>query len=132
MANEAVCIETPTRFARRTISPGAVLPFGTLTVLSDPNTVAATSSNSDKFGGIVWTPSISTDAFTEITVALDGTWDLKDSGSGFTVGELVSVGGANTVKTCTEAELITGDTVGKADETASASEVSRVQVGVTI
>ena len=129
MANEAVCIETPTKFVRRTIAAGAELPFGTIVKLSaDPDTVAA-SAAADVFGGIVWTPSISTDTFTEITVALDGTWDMKDAGAGITLGGIVSLNGANLIKQAVEAEMVTGAAFGKCLETAAASEVVRTRVG---
>ncbi|HEC65233.1 MAG TPA: hypothetical protein ENI23_08065, partial [bacterium] len=54
MANEAVCIETPSRFGRFTIAAGAVLPFGTLMKLTGDNTVSASDSADDPFMGIVW------------------------------------------------------------------------------
>jgi hypothetical protein len=129
MANEAVCIETPTKFTRRTVADGTAIPLGTILLLSDPNTASATTGNGETFGGIAWEEKKADDGLTQLTAAMDGVWDLKDSGSGVTVGSLVSVGGANTVKLCTEAELITGDFIGKAEETASASEVFRVRVG---
>ena len=129
MTNEAVCIETPTKFARRTVADGTAIALGTVLLLSDPNTASATTANSETFGGISWEEKTASDGLIEITVALDGVWDMKDSGSGVTVGQLVSVGGVNTVKVCTEAELITGDFIGKSEETASGSEVFRVRVG---
>jgi len=129
MANEAVCIETPTRFARRTIATGTAIPFGSVMNLSsDPDTVTI-SSGADVFGGICWTPILSTDTFTEITVALDGTWDMKDAGAGVTLGGQVSLNGVNLIKQATEAEMVTGNLLGKCLETAAASEVVRVRVG---
>ncbi len=58
------------------IAAGAVLPFGTLCKLTDPNTVVASSASNDPYGGIVWERvSTATSTHTEITVALDGVWD---------------------------------------------------------
>ncbi|MFC1736929.1 hypothetical protein ACFL1X_12500 [Candidatus Hydrogenedentota bacterium] len=131
MANEAVCIETPTRWARRTIATGTAIPFGSIMNLSsDPDTVTI-SSGADVFGGICWTPILATDTFTEITVALDGTWDMKDAGAGITLGGLVSLNGVNLIKQATEAEFPTGNVLGKCLETAAASEVVRVRVGAS-
>ena len=130
MANEAVCIETPNKFARYTIAAGAVLPLGTLVYISaDPHTVAATSAADQSFAGIVWgKASTSTDTFTEITVAQDGVWDLKDAGAGMTLGTLCAIGGANLVQTADAADILNGALVGYVEETAAASEVVRVKL----
>lgn len=130
MANEAVCIETPSRFARRNIAAGSVLPVGTLVYFSaDPNTVSATSSAGQSFAGIVWEiASTSSTTFTEITVALDGVWDIKDSGAGSTIGSLVAVGGANLSVTATASDLLNGAVIGEVEETVSASEVARTRL----
>lgn len=130
MANEAVCIETPSRFARYTIAAGAVLPFGTLVYLSsDPHTVSATSAADQSFVGIVWERvSTATSTHTEITVALDGVWDIKDAGAGSAIGVLVAVGGANLSVTADAADILNGAVIGYIEETASASEVVRTRL----
>ncbi len=128
MANEAVCIETPTIFERKTIASGTVVPFGSLMELTSPNTVAI-SNGDDVFGGIAWQTLISTDTFTEIVVAKNGVWDIKDSGAGMAVGNMCSVNGVNLVKTLIEADVVLGKVVGKVMITAGASDVVRVQVG---
>ncbi len=130
MANEAVCIETPTKFARRVIAAAAVLPFGTITKLTDNNTVVASSADNDPFGGIVFERvSTATSTHTEITVALDGVWGIKDSGSGGSAGAMVNVGGTNLIVDSAAADLLTGSVVGKREKDASASEVTRIRVG---
>ena len=128
MANEAVCIETPTIFERKTIATGTLIPFGSLMELTTPNTVAI-SNGDDVFGGIAWQTILASDTFTEIVVAKNGVWDIKDSGAGMTVGNMCSVNGVNLVKTLIEADVVLGKTVGKVMETAGASAVVRVQVG---
>lgn len=130
MANEAVCIETPTRFARRTIATGTAIPFGSIMDLSSDADTVTISSGDDVFGGICWTPILATDTFTEITVALNGTWDCKDSGAGVTLGGIVTPNGVNLIKQAVEADMVTGQAMGKCLETAAASEVVRVRVGV--
>lgn len=129
MANEAVCIETPTIFERKTIVAGSVIPIGSIMQLSsDPNTVTI-SDGDNVFGGICWEASAATDTFTELTVAMNGIWDIKDSGGAMALGNICSVNGVNVVKTLIEADVVLGKAVGKVQETASAGEVVRVAVG---
>jgi len=132
MANEATCIETPTKFARYTCADGNALPIGTLLKLSDPNTASATSADNDKFAGIAWVEKVANDGVTEIVAALDGVWDMTDAGAGITVGNVVKVGGANTIMAAPEASMIIGELIGKTLEQAGASEVVRVRVGSII
>jgi hypothetical protein len=128
MVNEAVLIENPTRFARYTVADATGIPFGTIMKLSADFTAIASSADNDVFAGILWEEKTASDGVTEVTVALDGVWDLKDSGAGITLGSVVNVGGANLVIASAAADLLTGSVVGTADETASASEVIRVRV----
>jgi hypothetical protein len=132
MANEAVCIETPTRFARRIVADGTAIAYGTIMKLTDPNTAIASSADNDPFAGIAYESKAANDGVVELTCALDGVWDLKDSGSGVTVGAMVNIGGANLIIASAAADLLTGSIVGKAEETASASEVIRVRVGSNV
>jgi len=129
MANEAVCIETPTRFARYTVADGTGIAIGTILKLTDPNTAIASSADNDPFAGIAWEEKTASDGITEIVAALDGVWDIKDGGAGVTVGGIVNINGANVVAQSAAADLLTGSVVGKALETAAASEVIRVRVG---
>jgi hypothetical protein len=129
MANEAVCIETPTIFERKTVATGTAIPFGSIMQLSsDPNTITI-SDGDNVFGGICWESKTATDTTTEMVVAMNGTWDIKDSGAGMALGNMCSVNGVNLVKTLIEADVVLGKAVGKVQETASASEVVRVKVG---
>ena len=129
MANEAVCIETPTRFRRFTISAGAVIPIGTILKLTDPNTAAATTADNEVFAGIAWEASTATDTFTELTAAENGTWDITTTNAAITAGALVSIGGANLILTADADAVIKGEIVGKAQETCAGTEVIRVAVG---
>jgi hypothetical protein len=131
MADEAVCIETPTKFARYTVADGNALAIGTLLRLTGDNTAEAHGANdSAVFAGIVFEEKTALDGITEITAALDGVWDMTDGGDGITLGALVALDGtANEIRPAVEAEFPTGDIIGKALETASANEVIRVRVG---
>jgi len=129
MANEAVCIETPTEFARYTVADANAIPLGTLLKLTDPHTAIATSADNDPFAGIAWEEKTANDGITEITVAKNGVWDLTATAAGITVGAIVNIGGANLIITSAAADLLTGSVVGKAEETFGNSEVARVRVG---
>jgi len=64
MANEAVCIETPTIFERKTIADGVAIPAGSIMQLSsDPNTVTI-SAGDNVFGGIAWEVKTANDGIT--------------------------------------------------------------------
>lgn len=128
MANEAVCIETPTKFARYTVYDSLAIPLGTILKLSGDN-LAGPSTAADVWAGIAWEEKTASDGITEIVAALDGVWDLTNAGSTITLGGIVSLSGANLIKQAVEAEMVTGAVVGKALEGASASEVIRVRVG---
>ena len=129
MANEAVCIETPTEFRRYTVSDATGIPLGTILKLSDPNTAAASTADNDPFAGIAWEEKTANDGIVEITAAVNGIWDLKDSGAGINAGAICNIGGANLIIASAAADLLTGSVVGKALETAGGGEVIRVAVG---
>ena len=95
---------------------------------SSPNTVTI-SSGDDVFGGIAWQTILATDTFTEIVVAMDGTWDCKDSGAGVTMGGMVTPNGVNLIKQAVEADTVTGQLMGKVQETTGSGAVVRVKVG---
>ncbi len=129
MANEAACIETPSRFARFTIAAGAVLPFGTLVKLSADHTVVASDSADDPFEGIVWErASTATSTHTEITVALDGVWDILSSSGTEAIGIAVAVSAANTFAAADAADILNGAFIGYLEEEAGNAEVARVRL----
>jgi hypothetical protein len=129
MANEAVCIETPTEFRRYTVADGTGIAIGTILKLTDPNTAAASSADNDVFAGIAWEEKTASDGIVEITAAVNGIWDVTTTNAAITAGGIVSVGGANLIRAAAEADMITGEVVGKALETCAATEVIRVAVG---
>lgn len=129
MANEAVCIETPTRFRRYTVANENAIPLGTILKLSDPNTAAASSADNDVFAGIAWEEKTANDGITEIVAAVNGVWDITTTNAAIVAGALVSIGGANLILTADTNAVIKGELVGKAQETCSGTEVIRVAVG---
>lgn len=132
MANEAVWIVTPTNFVRRTVAAGTTISKGTLCVLSDPNTAAASSATSSAaaFAGIAWMDKLGTDTSTDQTYAVDGVADLTAATNAtFSAGALVVLSGANLVRAAVAGDLLTGSIIGKAEETAASGEVVRVRIG---
>ena len=128
MANEAVCIETPTRFARYTVSDGTGIAIGTLLQITDPNTASASSGDNQKFGGIAWEEKTASDGVTEIVAALDGTWDITCTDAAVTAGALVNLTAANQVAAAADADFENGSIVGRTLETSTTVETVRVRL----
>lgn len=130
MANEAVWIETPTRFNRFQLSAATSLSGGTLmAITTDPNIVAAGSTSGQSFAGILWGDSESADGNTNVTTAVNGVADLKCAGSTVGLGSMVAMSGANLIREANATDLLSGAIVGKALEQGAAAEVIRVRIG---
>ena len=131
MASEAVIIEllgnggAPVRY---TCADNTGIAKGTLLKLTDPRTVTATGADNDPFAGIAAMEKVANDGSTTITAYTHGIFDLTDSGAGITVGERVSIKGANTIAKVAGADQLFSD-VGIALETAGAGEVIAVLIG---
>ena len=130
MANEAVCIENPTKFARYTIAASAIPKYSLLQISSDPNTATISSGDGDVFGGIAMEETTVLGGMTQISAALDGVWDLKASTDAVTLGAMCVISGVNLIRPAVAADLLTGATFCKALETGDASEVIRVRLGL--
>ena len=131
MANEAICYEAPTRFARYTVADGTGIAKGTLLKLSTPNTAAAASADNDTIAGIAWMEKVASDGSTEIVAALDGTWGILTSAGAITVGNQVTINGANEIKVYTTLDDEKGYVLGRSLETiGAAATVIKVRVNV--
>ena len=129
----ATCIETPTRFARRTVANGTGIPIGTILKLTDGNVAIASSANNDPFAGIAWEEKTASDGITEITVAMNGRWSMTSTAAGMTAGAIVNIGGADAVVASAAADLLTGSVVGKVLNTlGGGGGTAIVEVGVMI
>jgi len=128
MANEAVCIETPTKFARYTVADGTGIAIGTLMYLSGDYTILASSAADQPFAGIAWEEKTASDGITELTVAQDGVWDLTATNAANVLGELVALGGANLIVSADAADILNGALIGYLEETQDANEVCRVRL----
>lgn len=128
MANEAICLIPPTRFGRVLVADAAAIPKGTIIALTDPNTGAACTADNDVFGGIAMEEKVANDGITNLSVALDGVWALMATAAGITVGNDVTIGGANTIKVYSTLDDEKGYVVGKALETTAGSETIMVRL----
>lgn len=125
----AKCYETPTRFARYTVSSVADIPKGTILALSTPNTAAACSADNDVAGGVAWMDKDSTEHFTEIVAALDGVWGMVTSTvAPITIGNDVVIKGADKIGVYTSLDDEKGYVLGKALETISSAASGELKV----
>ena len=131
MANEATKIEDGyVPAVMRTILNATAVEKGTLMELND-NNIVNVSSGSGVFGGVANAEKVASDGAVKIGCDMDGVYDMTTApGAAITVGQLVSLSGANLIKTATEAEIAAGKAVGKAEETSTlaSSEVIRVRL----
>jgi hypothetical protein len=109
-----------------TVAAGTSISKGDLLKLSGDNTVSLSAANSDVYGGVASADKDGTDSSTTLGVYTPGQgnkFDMKCGGAGVTLGALVSLSGENLIKDATEAEVVSGDVIGKAMEAGSAAEV---------
>jgi hypothetical protein len=131
MANEAIPYITPTRFSRVTVADANALTQYTLMKLTSPNTAAACSADNDVPAGILMSSKAANDGQTEMTVALDGEWGLLTSAAAITIGNQVTINGANEIKIYTTLDDEKGYVLGKALETiGAAATVIRVRLNL--
>lgn len=131
MANEAICYETPTKFARYTCAEGDTILRGTILKLTSPNTAIASGAAHDPAAGVCWMEKTGGDGTTEVTAALDGVWGMLTTAAGITVGNDVVIAGANTISIYTTLDREKGEVLGKALETiGAAATVIKVRVNI--
>jgi preprotein translocase subunit SecG len=130
MANEAVCIETPTEFARVIVANATAVPIGTLMEHdAGTNLASASSADNDFFAGIAWEEKTANDGITELTVALNGVWSIVCTAAAVVNGQTVNLAGANVVNAGVDGDLENGSLVGKCLQSSAGSEAVRVRVG---
>lgn len=123
----AVCLETPTLFARYTIANGSAIPRGTLLKLVTPNTCDAATADNDIAGGIAWMEKVASDGTTELVAALNGVWGISGSGP-ISVGQQLTLLGLNNLKPYTTLDDEKGYVFGRALETISGSATLKVRL----
>ena len=142
MANEAVIIELlgspPGEPIQMTVANATSISGGTLMVLSDPRTAAAstaTTLGTAKFAGILAHDKLANDGSTTAAVYTNGIFDLTSvttvgAESAIAVGDYVVMSGANTIKTGSGTCVVSGAAIGYALETAGSAEVIAVRVKI--
>ena len=131
MANEAVVVELlgdQGDVIEYTVASGTTIAKCTLLQLADERTASA-SDGENVFAGIASTEKDGSDYSTTLGAYTYGVFDLVSADDTISVGAIVSLSGANLVKTATEAEIAAGKGIGKALETASNGETFQVLVG---
>ena len=104
---------------------------GTILKLTTPNTAAACSADNDVVGGIAWMEKVASDGSTEITAALNGTWGCLTSAGVITIGNDVTINGANEIKIYSTLDNEKGYVLGKSLETiGAAATVIKVAVNL--
>lgn len=132
MANETVQVEGPYEVHDFTVSESVLIEKNTLCQLTDPRTASA-SDGANKFAGISATEHKASVSKTELGLWTTGTHLIFTIGPAISAGAMVSLSGANLVKQATEAEIITGATVGKLLQNATAGTAQaavEVKIGV--
>lgn len=126
-----VCIETPTRFARYTVTDAIAIPLSTILQLSGTAVNTAEASKDSSIGicaGIAWEEKTASDGLTEISAALNGVWDIDNGGVALTNGSLVALSGANAVREASADDLLSGAAFAKFLEPGTASVQNRMRV----
>lgn len=126
MANELVNIELPKIIVNRICAEATAIPMGTLMQLTSPNTVVATAADGDVFGGITVEEFTGGEGLTHVACAMDGVWDTITNGA-VTLGAMCNIQAANTLSPAVAADLLTGETCAKCEETAGGAAVTRMR-----
>jgi len=102
---------------------------GTLLVLSDPMTVAASAAADTVAIGVAAEEKIASDGRTKIGVYLRGIFKMTVGAAGVTAGKPVAFSGANAVVDADAADNDLGRTLGRALETATSGQTALILVG---
>lgn len=108
----------------------AAIPKGTVLKLSTPYTVAASSSNTDLFGGIAAEEKISGDGKLQIAVYRRGIFKVEAGVGGVTVGLPVGIIAANNFTNTAANDTDLGYNFGVALETAADAQFFLMELGM--
>ena len=113
-------LETPVPF---TCADGTGIEKGALLILSDPNTVATTTGDTDAIIGIAAEEKVASDGRTKIGVYLRGIFRGFAGAAGVTVGQgIISDTGTGAPNELVNADVNSEHIVGRALETATDTE----------
>lgn len=128
MANEATQVEGPYEAHDFTVADGAAIPIGTLCQLTDPRTCSL-SDGANVFAGVAATEKVANNGVTNLGLWNTGTFVMKAAeGTTIAIGDTVSLSGANLIKLATSAEMVLGQTVGKAQEAIASGTTGEVKL----
>lgn len=114
---------------RRTVADGTTISKLTLCSLADPNTAVENTGRAVAFAGILAHDKLASDGSVTASFYTEGVFDITAStDTAIVAGDMLVLSGANLVSEAVAADLLTGAIMGKAEETASASEVIRVRL----
>lgn len=133
MVKEAICYETPTRFARYSVSSTVSIAKGTLLKLVNARANYASSATiGSAAAGIAYIQKSSDDRSSEITAALNGTWGIYASTNKTVVcGRDVVFQYQNTIGSAATLSREKGNVFGKALESiATSGAIVKVQVNI--
>lgn len=129
MANAVAVLMIETELPIMMTCADAAIPKGTLLKLTTPFTVAASSADNDKFGGIAAEEKISGDGKLQIAVYRRGYFKCEAGTAGVTVGKDVVIGAANELVDYTTLDGEAGAKFGKALETATDGQFFMLDLG---
>lgn len=119
-------VEPPIAF---TVADGASIEKGDFVALSDPMTVALTSADNDKFGGIAAEEKIASDGKTKIAVYRRGIFKVEVGSAGCTVGKDGVISAKNELTDYTTLDDEVGYKFGKFLETGTDGEFVMFELG---
>lgn len=123
MADETVLIHELEPPIPMTCADGTGIAKGALLILTDPNTVATTTGDTDAIIGIAAAEKIANDGITKIPVYLRGVFRGVAGAAGATAGQgLISDTGTGTANELVNADVNSEHIVGRALETATDRE----------
>jgi len=129
MANESTQVEGPYEAHDFTVADGASIPIGTLCQLTDPRTCSL-SSGADVFAGVAATEKVASNGVVNLGLWTTGNFVMTAAaGASITEGSMVTLSGANLIRTATAAEIALGQVVGKAMEAIASTTTGEVKVG---
>lgn len=137
MANEHVLMTQKTIPVSKTCSNTTGIEKGTVAAISDPNTVAAASTDASLVAGVIYTEKIANDGNTQVSVLTGPGDELRAYASGsVVVGDrlctaIAATGSGNWLRAANSAALSGAAIIGVAQETASAGETFKyvLQIG---
>ncbi len=127
MTNEAVLVDRFSEPINMACNETA-MEKGSIVVYSDGREVKLSSSDNDKFAGILRREKIAGDGRTQCAVFVDGVFDMKVD-TACAIGDDLVISGPNVLKKYTSLDREIGQVVGRAMEDVTGADTIHVMVG---